>query len=144
MSPSPGDTLVCCVKKVPIVGDGQRLHTAIRMLWRWCLHLPVWPEPATLHLKKRIHFKVEIKTCWPRHVRRAALPQRREHCRSPNRTEHLAAHHHHLLLVAGIEPAFMPCSSMLSSLCAGYGSGQSTFSTDCSPYGLPFFGCACG
>lgn len=40
--------------------DGQRLHTAMILLWRWCLHLPDRPEPATLHLKKRIHFKVEI------------------------------------------------------------------------------------
>lgn len=54
-------------------------------------------------------------------MRRAALPQRREHCRSPNRTEHLAAHRLHLMEEAGIEPAVMPCSSMSSSLCAGSG-----------------------
>ncbi len=59
MSPSPGDALVSCVKKVPTDVMGKD-YTQQFELWRWCLHLPDRPEPTTLHLKKRIHFKVEI------------------------------------------------------------------------------------
>lgn len=79
MSPSPGDALVSCVKKVPTDVMGKDYTQQCFCCGGGASTCRTGQNRRRYTSRNVFISNVEIKTCWPRHVRRAALPQLKAH-----------------------------------------------------------------